>query len=80
MRATRLNQAVKAGLRRAPVTLRRLAGNVNVSGSLLAKIRRGKRAATPIVAGRIADALEDVSRDTLAAARTIRKALRQVSR
>jgi len=77
MASPKLVKAVQAALRACPVTLRELARRAGVSPSLMAYLKRGKRAPTPAVTTRLASALEGLAREAAAGAKTIRRALRQ---
>lgn len=80
MASPKLVKAVQAALRASPVTLRELARRAGLSPSLTAYMKRGKRAATPAVAARLASALEGLAKEAAEGAKAIRRALRQDSK
>ena len=75
MASPKLISSVQTALRACPVTLRDLARRAELSPSLAAYLKRGKRLPTQDVAPRLALALERVAAEAAAGAKTIRRAL-----
>ena len=80
LEAVRANLAgeIRAAIATAPCTLRALARASNVSHTVLVQIRRGTFLATPVVARKLADALEQCGAACKRSARQLRKAARRV--
>ena len=80
LEAVRANLAseIRAAIAAAPCTLRALARASNVSHTVLVQIRRGTFLATPVVARRLADALDGWGVTCRRAATRLRKAARRV--
>ncbi len=68
-----LTEVVAYAVKAAPVSLRRLAREADVSPALLSRICSGERNATPEVAAAIADALDRLAGGCQALARRIRR-------
>jgi hypothetical protein len=73
-----LTAAVQQALLAAPVPIRALARGADVSHTLLRYIADGRRAATPELAERLADALEELAGTASGQALKIRSALQMV--
>ena len=73
-----LTSEVLRAIAQAPVSARALARAAGVSNVLLTQLKRGDFQVTPIVAERIARALEEWGTQHVNAARRIRAAARQV--
>lgn len=80
LEAMRANLAgeIRTAIATAPCTLRALARASNVSHTVLVQIRRGTFLATPVVARKLADALEQWGAACQRSATRLRKAARQV--
>ncbi len=80
LEAVRANLAgeIRAAIAAAPCTLRALARAANVSHTVLVQIRRGTFLATPAIAAKLAEALEQWGRACQRAAKRLRHAARRV--
>ena len=68
---------VKHAVAKLPVSVNALAKRAGVSQSLMSRILAGKRRASPAIAKKIASALEVWGQDASAAAKALRRAIRQ---
>ena len=73
----RLANALLAAIDVSPCSERALAQAAGIDHSLLIRIRNGERSATPVVADKIADALEAWSEDCSRAAQRLRRVTQQ---
>ena len=80
LEAVRANLAgeIRAAIAAAPTTVRALARAANVSHTVLVQIRRGTFIATPVIARKLADALDTWGTNCQRAAKRLRSAARRV--